>query len=149
MSTPLVTFRLSTIVSDLLRGHDYVNVSQETAELLLLACKNQHTCHIQLPCHENLDIFNQPITQPRLWAFNSWQSSTERWLRQKKRSDDERDARNIFDANVKLVTRAILRISPINQDAAMMLARHALLSHPDSIPAMGVRKLITTVEEIP
>ena|SRR5689334_3685857 len=149
MSTPLVTFRLSSIVTDLLRGHDYVNVSQETAELLLVACKNQHTCHIQLPFHENLDIFNQPITEPRLWAFNAWQASTERWLRQKKISDNERDKRNIFDANVKIVTKALLRISPINPDAAMMLARHALQTYPESIKAMGVKKLIEKVEEIP
>jgi len=145
----LVTFRLSSIVSDLLRGSDYVVVSKETAELVLIACKNQHTCHVQLPSDENLDIFNKPITESRLWSFACWQASTERWLRQKKRSDDERDARNIFDANVRLVARAILRISPINPDAATCLARMSLLSYPSSIPAMGITKLITTVEEIP
>jgi len=151
----LVTFPLASIVSDLLRkneGQDpqhFVTVCEITAECLYTVCKNEHTCHVQMPSDDDVDILGKPITSPVLWEIGAWLNSSERWQRQKLMSQKRIDIHNIYNANINRISRCILRMSPINPDAARMLA-HRWMERGDMvrIQMVGVNKLFEKVEEI-
>jgi len=145
----LVSFPLEEIVDALLGGLDFVEIPQAVAEQLLIVSKNKHVCHVQMPSDENLDIFSSPILVPRLWSLKHWQFSAEKWLRARSLSDKNREARFVYDANVKIISKAILRLAYVTPDAATVLARMMLDKHDyNKIKALGVKKLIEHSNEI-
>lgn len=149
-NNPPVTLYLQTLVGDLLGEAHYVPVSHETATMIWHACKNNHTVHVQFPTDlDNVDILGLPLVHPLLWQLAAWRNSSERHMKAKLRAKREKEALDIFRANVRIVARAILRTAYINPDAAHMIA-HQWLKRDDKvrIAGVGVTKLISRVEEL-
>lgn len=148
--TPLVSLPLDILVKDLLGEAHYVSISRLTAEILYGHCKNRHTCHIQFPGEEDVDVMGRVINEPILWSMSAWQSAVERRLKAKLRSDRERDERFIFEANIKLVGKALARFSGLEFEIARLTARRWLVDKDHAkIRAIGVVKLYTTIQELP
>jgi len=155
---PLISLPLATLVKELLGKHivyfrdgkHCISVSQETAYAIFMACSNEHTCHVQFPTDKfNVDMFGEPITAPLVWDLAAWRASSERHLRAKMKAKAEKEERDIFEANRKIVARAILKISGLNMDQASVMAHRWLKEKNMSrIEMIGVTKLITKVEEL-
>lgn len=141
-------FPIADIVADLLHGYEEVPISNSTAEVLFLVCKNKVLCHVQYPGHGEVDITGKLITQPHLWAIERWQDSSEKWLRARAWSEKQRDERLVFEANIRKVQRAILKMAMISPEFATVLAHRMVKKNEmDKITALGVR-LFTNVKEI-
>lgn len=150
MKPQLIALPLSSLISDLLHGHSDVPISQSTAEAILLVTNNEHSCYVQFPGPDAVDITGRSITCPRLWAWNHWIFSSERRLRLRLRCEKEAAIRTIFNANVSLVRRAILRTEPLTEDQATMLARKWVTEGKiNKAKHYGIKKFYTTIEEIP
>lgn len=147
---PLATFFLRPLVRDLLRGEYYIPISEDTAEIILMHYKNQRVCHVQYPSDQDVDILGKPIDTPILWEIGAWQTSSEKWLKGKIRSEKEREERFILDANINLVARCILKMAYINPDAARVIARKCILNKDFvRIKAFGCARLYKTIKELP
>lgn len=147
---PPVTLYLQTLCHDLLGEAHYVSISNETAAMILLATQNQHTVFVQLPSDkENVDILGKPLTSPRLWKMDAWRMASERHMRQKILAKQRMDAKNIYDANVRIVARIVQRFTGLDHDPCIVIA-HTCLKNNDvaRMQAMGVTKLITSVDEL-
>lgn len=145
----LVTFPLHNIIHDLLHGEHYVSISEEVADCITMVTSNKHTAHIQYPSDDDCDILGQLITTPILWEIGAWQTSSEKWQRAKSLSQKRIDERNILEANIQRISKAILRTAYVGTDAARTLAR-IMLDRKDysRIESLGVSKLITKTEEL-
>lgn len=146
---PLVTLHLHTLVSDLLGASHYVTISKETAEVILLHTRNRHTCHVQFTSDMDVDLYGRFIKEPVLWDFNAWVNSSERVLKARIRSQKERDARNILEANILLVAKKLCRFSNIDYEACKLVSRKWLINNDPRIKAIGCDKIYTTIEELP
>jgi len=148
----LVSFPFKTIVDDLLGESDFVEIKQQTAEIILLVCKNKESfdVHIQSPLdRNNVTLYNKPITKWRLWRLHYWRISTERWLKDKRREDDERNARFLFEANVKMIANRIKCNLGADENVALITATRWLRKEQwGNITFCGVKKLYTNVKEI-
>lgn len=111
---------------------------------------NKHTCHIQMPSDSDVDILGRFIDKPMLWDWAAWKSSSEKYLLEKIRSQQRRDIKFVYEGNVKLIARAILRMAYITPDAAIMLG-HKFMKSQDwvRIKAVGVKRLYENVKELP
>lgn len=154
---PNISLPLATLVKELLGKHivhyrdgkHCISVSQETAFAIFMACGNAHTCHVQFPSDKfNVDMFGAPIESPLVWDLNAWRTSSERHLRAKLKAKAEKEAMDIFEANRKIVARAILKMTGLNPDQANIIAHRWLKDNSPRIEAIGVTKLITKVEEL-
>jgi hypothetical protein len=147
---PNITLPLQTLVHHILRGEHYVPISSDVAEIILHHTNNKHTCHVQFPSDEDVDILGNFIETPMLWEYGAWCRSSEKWLKMRVRSQKERDERFILEANITQVARCILRQAYVTPDAARMIAR-SMITKKDyaRIKLVGCKKLFTTIEELP
>lgn len=145
-----ITLPLNVLVEHLLHGEHYVPISMDVAEVIHHHTKNQHSCYIQFPSDDDIDIVGKYIDTPILWECGAWRTSSERWMKSKMRSQKERDERFILEANIVQVARCILRQAYVTPDAARMIAR-SMISKKDyaRIKLVGCKKLYTTIEELP
>ena len=112
-----ITLPLDKLLDELLGDDHYRHVSPDIADILFAVCKNQNLIFIQRE-----DRNGMKLQVPRLWRLWAWRQDTESWLAAKRRSDIERDARFVFEENVKRVAKAITRETFIEGDAARALA---------------------------
>ncbi len=115
------------------------------AEIIFHKTQNNHTCFIQWA-----DKYNPELKEPVLWEYNAWMGNTERWERQKRRSDMERIERNLLEANVKLVSRAWSEYSQVPLGANTEIVAYSMLKQKreKAIRVFYVGKLITKEEEL-
>lgn len=131
-------------------GNNYWNdrpLPPDIGELLLLITNNnpEFGCFIQTS-----DEFNQPLSEPVLWKYSAWSDSHERYMRQKKRSEEDRVRRFIFEANVNTVAKRIAIVLGISGDAGRMTAIQLVRTNKQgTLRFLGVNKLITKEEELP
>lgn len=148
--TPLVSLPLDVLVHDLLGEAHYVSVSKLTAEIIFGHCKNKHTCYVQFPGDNDVDVLGRFISEPLLWSMSAWKSSVERAAKQRLRSEYDREQRFIFEANVKLVAKRLATFSGLEFEIAKLMAWRWLKDgQHDKIKAVGVVKLYTTIKELP
>lgn len=146
----LVSVPLELQIKELLGGFDFVEISDDMAEILLLHTKDQTMFHVQMPEDGySLDVNGNPILKPRLWSLLHWNNSVERWKRRQEVSRIEREARFIEEANVKRVSKAILKMFSLNPDAATCIAL-TIVRNKDKLKAkaFGVEKLVESFDEI-
>jgi len=147
---PLVTVPLQALVKDLLGAAHYTSVSKVVADMLFIHTKNKHTCHIQFPSDSDVDMWDKPITAPILWNIGAWQASSEKHLRAKRRSQLEREARFILDANILLLGKAICRFTNIDFEICKLMARKWINTNDPRIKVVGLKRpLYTNVNELP
>lgn len=146
---PNVSLPLDVLVNTILRDEHYVPVPDTVAEILFHHTKNNHTCYIQFPGDQDVDILGRFLTHPLLWSISAWRNSSERAMRARLRSQHEREQRFIFDANIKLVAKKMCTATGINFEICKLEARRWLLRKDSRVHAVGVVKLYTTIEELP
>lgn len=89
------------------------------------------------------------LDEPLLWNYDLWLTSQERWARQQKRAEDERNARAIFNANVDNLTRVILRVARVSDSQAGMIASKMVREDNwDGAKQLGLKKIVTDVKDI-
>ena len=90
-----------------------------------------------------------PLTLPVLWSYPEWYESRTNYKRLKDKSEKERVAKWIFEANVKIIARAIMEQEVLSPDQARAVAYIWLKGGKmGKIRAVGVKKLITKEEEL-
>lgn len=148
--SPNVSLPFDILIRDLLGHNHYVPISQLTAEVILMHTGNRHSCHIQFPSDNDVDVTGRFIDHPLLWDLNAWNTSVERYRKQKLRAQQEREARFVLEGNTRLIARALMRFANIESDPARCLA-HQFLTKKDyaRIKAVGVKRLYENVNELP
>ena len=103
-----------------------------------------------LICHvREADEWDPLICRPIIYRYSKWIEDSDRWLKQKRRSDKERDDRFIFEYNVKLIAKFLNREYQYDMDKGLVIGfswlktNSALLKvfHPTFKP-------ITKIEQI-
>jgi hypothetical protein len=90
-----------------------------------------------------------PMSLPKLWSYSEWSCSRTNYLRLKDRSEKERIARYILDANVKIVSYRLIKEYLFDEEKAKTTAYNLLSAKKfGNIRALGVTKLITKEEEL-
>lgn len=142
---PLITIRLSVLAGFILRDDSDRQIDNNTALIIEAKCKNKGTYHIQWP-----DKYNPDLTKPKLWLYPYWKNDIDRWEAQKKRSDEQRDARFVQEANVRLVAQYVKRYFMMDDNWATNTAFGLVTKRrTNGIREIGVPKLIERVDEIP
>lgn len=123
----------------------YRTIKKELAEIILVLTKNESHCYIEFP-----SINSPHLTEPMLWELSAWNIHHDKWTREKIRSDRERVARFILETNVKIVARAFMELTCVDDlDKAKAHAFSLITSKKfGNIRALGVHKLITKEEEL-
>lgn len=150
----LITLPLNELREHLLRdiyGHpsDNCNISPLLAEIISLISQNKNDIHVQFPSDDDVDILDRPVTSPILWRYSRWSNSTEKWLKDKKRSEQERQARFIFQFNVERACKTVMRFTELDHPNAMKVALNLVnKNHEHKVIAMGGKPFAKTIEEI-
>lgn len=120
-------------------------IDKDIADLIFSITENKTLCHIEYP-----DINSPHLSSPMLWDIGAWNTHYDKWMREKKRAEKERIDRHIFEENVRLIANAYMKFTECpNREAAEQLASKLLRNNKlATIKMLGVKKLITTTEEI-
>lgn len=120
-------------------------IDEDIAAVIEAKTGNQIICYIQ-----HADELSPNLDSPILWNLEAWKTNTERWLRAKRWSDSERAKRNIFEANMKIVTRAVEQELALRGEAAIGAALALLKqNNMNKLRILGISKLIKQESEIP
>jgi hypothetical protein len=95
-----------------------------------------------------VDRDDEELDHPVLWQLHAWRISTESWQVAKARADKRRVERWLFQANVEIIQRAILRVWLITPDQANVLAHKWLTRNDEKMFEQFKVKLKTKEEEL-
>lgn len=124
-------------------------IPSDIASIILLLTKNKTHCYIQ-----EADEMSPHLKGPLLWDLSAWQVECDRWSKAKVASDKRRIERFIFEANIKIVSKAICSITLWDGNEKEMEKIQAtaftLLSSKKmgNIRALGINKLIEKENEL-
>lgn len=150
-----ITLPISTLVDLALgirkkNGHteqmwNSIEIPPLLAEIIEAKTGNKNNCYIQ-----HADEMSPHLDWPLLWELSAWHIEYDSWMRQKIHSDKERVKRFIFEANVKIIARAIMELLGSDNFESCKLTAFSLLKNNKmgNIRAIGVTKLITREEEL-
>lgn len=97
------------------------------------------------------DFDGKKLSHPVLWRYTDWMLSAERYNRQKKRSEEERVARWIFNQNHNDLSKALSKSQGLTEEFANRLATKLLTGNApiEILKQLGFDgKIITTEEEL-
>lgn len=119
-------------------------IPQHLAEIVEIISKDLLVCYVQWP-----DQYSPHLDGPILWRYKYWYDDNERIMRARKRSEDERIKRFIFEANVRLVAR-FCKTHFGQDDNWSSVTAFSLMKKGNmkAIKALGIEKLIETEEEL-
>ncbi len=141
----LITIPLSEYVDAKLGSGtwNYKEIKTNIAELIEIKCKNTFICAIQWP-----DKYNG-LDNPLLWPIAGWRDATERWQAEKKRSEERRIAKFIFEANMRVVSAKAMKYFSIDDTFAQPIAHQYLIKKRlNALLTIGVTRIITSEEEL-
>lgn len=124
-------------------------IPPDIASIILLLTKNKTHCYIQ-----EADEMSPHLKGPLLWDLSAWQVECDRWSKAKVASDRRRIERFIFQANIKLIFRAIAQMcywdgSPREEERILATAFTLLNGKKyGNIRALGINKLIEKENEL-
>lgn len=135
----------------IIRNHDYVEVHPVIAEILFAHCRNKHTVYIQFPGSEHeLNILGKPISVPLVWRWSKFVASTELWLAQRKRAEDERKEYFVREYNIKQAMRTFMSYTGIDEKFALPLAQKVVMKDQETkIIKMGGKPFVRKWEDLP
>ena len=134
-----ITLPLYDFVSVLLRDNESFHVSHKLGLVLDALSKDKCLVHVQWISFEGKNL-----QLPLVWRYKQWTESSTKYIIAKKKSDEERIAKFIFDANIKKVSRALMR-SPYAMDESFAVSTAFSLLKNNRI---GVIKHMLNVEVI-
>lgn len=145
---PDITIKLRDLVSLLLgdsHSEQFPPGYRHVAELIEIKAKGTHICHVQWT-----DQWCPELQEPVLWVYARWCESVERWERARKRAEEERKAKFIFDANVRMVTDYCKKYFCMDKNWAATTAYGLVKNNRfNGLKVIGVDNLYTTIEELP
>jgi hypothetical protein len=90
-----------------------------------------------------------PLQYPVLWQWKEWYDSSEKWKRDKDRSEKDRVRRWIAEANTKIIAKRLMLVYEFDEAQAFTTASRLLRQGKlGNIRALGVNKLVTKEEEL-
>jgi hypothetical protein len=141
--TPVFSQPLNEYVNELLGDSHYRKIEQKTARLIIALPRWNEYCHVQF-----VDRDDEQLRYPVLWNLHAWRCDTESWRIAKTRADKRRIDKFLFDANVEIIKRAILKSFLVTPDQASVLAHKWLRDNAfEKINKFNV-KLKTKEEEL-
>lgn len=144
---PIIQIHLSRLVKLILRDDSDLYIEEDIARAIHSICQNKMLCHIQFPGDVQSD--GQKIKFSKIWDINWWRKSVDRERNIRIESEKDRVRRQIFDANMVIVARAIRVFSGVEGDSARAIAHRCLLrNNKAQLAAIGVTKLIEREEEL-
>lgn len=93
------------------------HIHPDDAKILALKDDDEQLCHVEFP-----DSENNTLTAPCVWKAKEWKTSYERHSRQKEYSAKQRQAANIFAANVDRVCARIANITGLDKERVRLTA---------------------------
>ena len=111
-----ITLPLNDFISILLREDESFSVSNKLGLAIDALSKDQLLVHVQWVSFEG-----KALSSPLVWRYKEWVASSQKDAIAKKRSADERLAKFIFDANMRKVSRALMR-SPHMMDESFAIS---------------------------
>jgi len=122
----LVTLPLDSLITDLLNDSDCRNISPEIAEILNLVADNKGNYHVQFPGEDEVGIDGNPINSPKLWSLRHWKNTSERHQKIKLRGERDRELWLVKEANIKLISKHLIKLAALNPEASQCLCRQML-----------------------
>jgi hypothetical protein len=101
-------------------------------------------------CVEYTEVDGTPLKYPVLWRYADWKTASQTYAKQKAYSEKQRIDLWLLQANVEMLSKAIMRKSPIPEKAAQGMAL-MMVKNPQSamvVQFFGVQKLKTDVKEL-
>lgn len=148
MSEQLITLPIKEFLH-LCLGRGYWSdrpIPKQTAELVRAITRNSPDSgyHIQFTSRDG-----EPLTEPVLWNYSFWVVDNENTLRQRAYSERARNERFIFEANVRMVSRAYTKYTLVEGDLAHVTAfQYVKKRMTAQMKEIGVTKLYTDVKEL-
>ena len=132
---------------DCILGHEKRGVQSiplETASLLHELVKHGTAYKVEFS-----DQWGEALECPLFWSYKEWSESNQRYEKQKNYSQRERIKSFIFDANIKIVSKYLIKELLYEEESAVALAYSLLKGQKyGNIRAIGIKKLITKEEEL-
>ena len=125
------------------RIHSSRPISFHLAELILALCENKHTCYIEFPPAYSIQ------RDPVIWSWKDWIDSQERHERRKAQAHKDRIERFLYEDNVELVTKGLVKEMGFDEDKARAMAFRAVRTNNKGLLFVSkVEKLKTKEEEL-
>lgn len=122
-------------------------IPKQTAELIRAITKNnpESGFHIQFTSRDG-----EPLDEPVLWAYSFWVVDHEKTMQQRAYSERQRQERFIFEANVKLVEKALSKFLSVDLgDITHVTAyQYVKKNMKQQMKAIGVEKLYKDIKEL-
>lgn len=100
---------------------------------------------------EHNDIDGTPLEYPKLWRYQDWELASSTYKRHKAYAEQRRVESWLLNANIEMLTKAIIRKSPIPESAAKAMA-YDMIKNPNALIVIqsffGIAKLKTDVKEL-
>lgn len=148
MSKQLITLPIKEFLH-LCLGRGYWSdrpIPKQTAELIRAITKNspESGYHIQFTSRDG-----EPLHEPVLWQYSFWVTDHENTMKQRAFSERQRNERYVFEANVRLVSRAYSKYTLVEGDLAQITAFQYVKKNMKShMREIGVERLYTDVKEL-
>src|ERR1017187_7291950 len=113
----IFSISLHDFISSHLRDDFSFPVSLKLAEVIDKLSRGKCICHVQFTSFEG-----KKLNHPLLWKYKYWVESSEKYQKDKERSEHERQERYIFDYNVKIVSKACINIMLMEESQALSTA---------------------------
>jgi hypothetical protein len=139
----LVTFRLGSILQDILGDLDFTPLHIENAQMIALVCKDKTHIHVQF---NDLDT-EKPLIKPLLWNKKAWDTLYKKWLNDKKRSERERKMSNINTENIERIARWLSKRTGLPYNEAYETGKLMFFQNLKSKNFAFFRELGITIEE--
>lgn len=119
-------------------------IPHHIAEIVEILAKDRLLCYVQWP-----DKYSPHLDGPVLWRYKYWAEDFERTMRARKRSEDERVKRFIFEANVRLVAR-FCKTQFGQDDNWSSVTAFSLMKkgNMNAIKALGIESLIEREDQL-
>jgi hypothetical protein len=134
------------ILGDDQNGLSCAQITPDTAMVLHEKLRNSLNW-----CIEYHTVDGSRLTYPMLWRYADWKTASSTYKKQKAYSDRMREELWLLQANVSMLSKAIMKKSPIPESAAEAMA-YQMIKNPNAIIVIqqffGVAKLKTDIKEI-
>mgnify|MGYP001583014382 CR=1 FL=1 len=104
-----------------------INQWLDLCSLLSSIDKEELFFHVEYPSEDNKMPF------PRVWKVHSWRESYEKWIKERKRAEEQRQMRFFQEKKLEELTAAVERDTGLEYELALMVARGIMVTQDQGI----------------